>query len=83
MAAIGMLYPMVASAADGVFTLRACIDLALEKNQQQHISQLAVETAEAQLKQAFSTGPSSPSRAGTTSSMKASTLSFPRRPANI
>jgi outer membrane protein TolC len=39
---------------DGPLTLDQCIAIALEKNQQRRISQLGVETAEAQLQQALS-----------------------------
>lgn len=38
----------------GPLTLDQCIELALEQNQQRRISQMGVETAEAQLKQALS-----------------------------
>ncbi len=54
LAILGLVLPLAAWPADTVSTLQECIRIALEKNRQQQISQLAVETAEAQLKQAFS-----------------------------
>jgi outer membrane protein len=53
-AALHLPWAQATPSNDGPLTLDQCIAIALEQNQQRRISQLGVETAEAQLQQALS-----------------------------